>query len=42
VLAGTAIEFLDLDPVAYGMKDLYTSPYSEPEVRAGERGDLDA
>lgn len=35
LLAGTAIEFLDLEPADFGMADLYTSPYSKQEPQAG-------
>lgn len=39
LLAGTAIELFNLDPVALGMEDIDRSPYAEAEhePRAGER-----
>jgi len=38
MLAGTAIEFLDLEPTKFGMSDIDHSPYErEEEPRAGGR-----
>lgn len=39
LLAGTAIEFLDLNPADYGMEDLNMSPYASREQQAGPAND---
>ena len=39
LLAGTAIEFLDLNPADFGMEDLHVSPYSGQEQQAGPATD---